>query len=180
MATLSPMTWNLNWKLVGTGVAALAGVLGLGSPLHLAGPAVSPRITSAPRADMTAVSALAEQTRRLDQHLEAVQAAPPSRNLFRFGARPVARRAAAPAPVVAAAPVAPLPAPFPLHLSGIAVEVVNGVAKRTAILSGPSGVELAASGEPAAPGYRVLEVGESFAEVERTSDGARERLTLRP
>jgi hypothetical protein len=98
--------------------------------------------------------------------------------LFRFGARPVARRAAAPAPVVAAAPVAPLPAPFPLHLSGIAVEVVNGVTKRTAILSGPSGVELAASGEPAAPGYRVLEVGESFADVERTSDGTRERLNL--
>lgn len=178
MATVSPMTWNLNWKLVGTGVAALVGVLGLGSPLHLAGPAVSPQVASAPRLDVAAVSALEVQTRRLDQHLEAAQAVPPSRNLFRFGARPVARRAAAPAPVVLPAPVASLPAPFPLRLSGIAVDVVNGVEKRTAILSGPSGVELAAKGEPASPGYVVVEVGESFAEVERTSDGIRERLNL--
>jgi hypothetical protein len=178
MATASPMTWNLNWKLVGTGVAALAGVLGLGSPLHLASPVASPQTTRAPRTEVAAVSALQEQTRRLDQRLEAVQAAPPSRNLFRFGARPVARRAVALAPVVAPAPIAPPPAPFPLRLSGIAVDVVNGVQKRTAILSGPSGVELAASGDPASPGYRVVEVGESFAEVERTSDGTRERLTL--
>jgi hypothetical protein len=70
--------------------------------------------------------------------------------------------------------------PFPLRLTGIAVEIVDGVTKRTAILSGPSGVELAAGGEPASAGYRVVEVGESFAEVERTTDGARERLTLRP
>ena len=60
------------------------------------------------------------------------------------------------------------------------MDIVNGAAKRTAILSGPSGVELAASGEPAGAGYRVIEVGESFAEVERTTDGARQRLTLRP
>jgi hypothetical protein len=54
------------------------------------------------------------------------------------------------------------------------------VEKRTAILSGPSGVELAASGEPAGTGYRVIEVGASFAEIERVSDGTRQRLTLRP
>jgi hypothetical protein len=36
-------------------------------------------------------------------------------------------------------------------------------------LSGPSGVELAASGEPAGAGYRVIEVGDSFAEVERVT-----------
>jgi hypothetical protein len=66
-----------------------------------------------------------------------------------------------------------------MRLTGIAVDVVNGVEKRTAILSGPSGVELAASGEPATAGYRVVEVGDSFAVIERASDGARERLTLR-
>jgi hypothetical protein len=182
MAAGSPMTWNWNWKLVVTGAAALTGVLGLGSPLQLAGPAARPQVSDAPHAaaQVTAVAALEEQTRRLDEHLAAAAVAPPSRNLFQFGARPVARRAVAPAPVVAPAPIVELPAPFPLRLTGIAVDIVNGAAKRTAILSGPSGVELAASGEPAGAGYRVIEVGESFAEVERTTDGARQRLTLRP
>jgi hypothetical protein len=92
----------------------------------------------------------------------------------------VPRRAVALAPVAAPAPVFEAPAPFPLRLTGIAVDLVNGVEKRTAILSGPSGVELAASGEPAGTGYRVIEVGASFAEIERVSDGTRQRLTLRP
>jgi len=183
MAALSPMTWNWNWKLVVTGVAAFAGVLGLGTPLQLAGPSVRPQESDAPRAaaQVIAVSALEEQAQRLDQQLAVHDAAPPSRNLFQFGARPQARRAVAPAPV-AAAPVAVVepPVPFLLRLTGIAVDTVNGVEKRTAILSGPSGVELAGRGETAGAGYRVIEVGDSFAEVERTSDGARRRLTLKP
>jgi hypothetical protein len=182
MATASPMTWNWNWKLVATGAAALTGVLGLGAPLQVAGPAAPPPTSAAPytAAQLTAVSALEEQTRRLDEHLAAATAAPPSRNLFRFGERPVARRAANPAPVIALAPIVEAPAPFPMRLTGIAVDLVNGVQKRTAILSGPSGVELAATGEPAGSGYRVIDVGDSFAEIERTSDGVRQRLTLRP
>ena len=183
MASLSPMTWNWNWKLVVTGVAALAGVLGLGTPLQLAGPSVRPQESDAPRAatQVTAVSALEEQTRRLDKRLEAGAVAPSSRNLFQFGARPAARRAVAPAPVaVPAAPVVEPPAPFLLRLTGIAVDTVNGAEKRTAILSGPSGVELAGRGEAAGAGYRVIEVGDTFADVERTADGARRRLTLKP
>ena len=183
MATASPMTWNWNWKLAATGAAAVAGWLGLGSPIHMAGPGPRQPASEASHVDdrIAAAAVLEQETRRLDERLEAAQTAPPSRNLFRFGSRPVARRAAAPAPVVAPAPLLPPPpVPFPLRLTGIAVEVVNGVAKRTAILSGPSGLELAASGDAAAPGYRVVDVGESFVDVERTSDGARERLTLRP
>ena len=182
MATASPMTWNWNWKLAVTGAAAVAGWLGLGSPIHMADPGPRQPAPAVSYADhrLTAAALLAQEARRLDAHLEAAQAAPPSRNLFRFGSRPVARRAAAPAPVVAPAPLPPPPVPFPLRLTGIAVDIVNGVEKRTAILSGPSGVELAASGEPASPGYRVVDVGDTFADVERTSDGARERLTLRP
>jgi hypothetical protein len=179
MAAGSPMTWNLKWKLAATGTAALAGWLA-SPPLELAGPASGPQSAAPSHAEVAAVLELEAQTRRLDQQLDAVQVAPPSRNLFRFGSRPVARRAAPPAPVVTLPPVAPVPVPFPLRLTGIAVEIVDGVATRTAILSGPSGVELATSGEPASPGYRVVEVGESFAEVERASDGTRERLTLRP
>ena len=179
MAPASPMTWNLKWKLAATGTAALAGWFA-SPPLQLAGPAAGPAGEGAPRVSVAAVSALEEQTRRLDQRLEAAQVAPPSRNLFQFGSRPLPRRAASPAVVAAPVPLPPVPVPFPLRLTGIAVDVVNGVEKRTAILSGPSGVELAASGEPASPGYRVVEVGESFADVERTSDGTRERLNLRP
>jgi hypothetical protein len=178
MATTSPMTWNLKWKLTATGAAALAGWFA--SPLQVAGPASTARTSEPPRAEIQAVSTLEEQTRRLDQHLQAIESTPPTRNLFRFGARPVVRRVLPPPPVVAAVPVVPAPAPFPLRLTGIAVEIVNGVEKRTAILTGPSGVELAANGEPATPGYRVIEVGAGFAVVERASDGARERLTLRP
>ena len=183
MATASPMTWNWNWKLVVTGVAALTGVLGLGAPLQLAAPPGRPQMSDAPHdtAQVTAVAALEEQTRRLDERLAAVAVAPPSRNLFQFGARPVARHAVAPAPVVAPVlPVVEAPAPFPLRLTGIAVDTISGAEKRIAILSGPSGVELAAGGEPAGTGYRVIEVGESYAVVERTFDGARQRLTLKP
>lgn len=182
MAASSPMTWNWNWKLVVTGAAALTGVLGLGSPLQLAGPAPRPQLSDAPHAaaQVSAVAELEEQTRRLDERLAATAVVPPSRNLFQFGARPVARRAVAPAPILPPLPVVEAPVPFPLRLTGIAVDGANGAEKRIAILSGPSGVELAASGEPAGAGYRVIEVGESFAEVERTSDGARRRLTLLP
>jgi hypothetical protein len=182
MAAVSPMTWNWNWKLVATGAAALTGVLGIGAPLQLAGPASPTQAVDAPRvaAQYAAVSTLEAETRRLDQRLEAAQVAPASRNLFRFGSRPSVRRPAAPAPVVAPVPVVVAPPPFPLRLSGIAVDVVNGVEKRTAILSGPSGVELAASGESAGAGYRVVEVGDTFADVERIADGTRERLTLKP
>ena len=179
MATTSPMTWNWNWKLVATGAAALTGVLGIGAPLETNSPATSPQTAVAPHAELAAVSQLEEQARRLDQQLTAANAAPPSRNLFRFAERPAPRRVMASPPALVAAPVAPAPAPFPMRLTGIAVDVINGAEKRTAILSGPSGVELAASGEPASAGYRVVEVGDTFAVVERASDGTRERLTLR-
>jgi hypothetical protein len=183
MATVSPMTWNWNWKVAATGVAAVAGWLGLGSPIDMADPSPKPPVSTVSITDarVTAASVLAEEARHLDQHLEAAQVAPSARNLFQFGARPVVRRAVTPAPIVAPAPLPPPPpVPFPLRLTGIAVEIVNGAEKRTAILSGPAGIELAASGEPASPGYRVVDVGDSFAEVERASDGARERLILRP
>src|SRR5262245_57736510 len=107
MAALSPMTWNWNWKLVVTGVAALTGVLGLGAPLQLSGRPSEPQAIDDRRAaaQITAVSALEEETRQLDERLANTAVAAPSRNLFRFGERPVARRAAAAAPVVLPAPI---------------------------------------------------------------------------
>jgi len=52
------------------------------------------------------------------------------------------------------------------------------VESRTAVISSPAGLELAKAGDSAAPGYRVVTVGDSFAEIERLSDGTRERLAL--
>ena len=183
MTASSPMTWNWNWKLVVTGAAALTGVFGLGAPLQLAGPSSPPRANETPAAaaQISAVSALEEETRRLDERLAIATPAESSRNLFRFAQRPVVvHRAVAPAPAAVAVPIVETSVPFPLRLTGIAVDVVNGVEKRTAILSSPSGVELAAAGDSASPGYRVVEVGDGFAEIERLSDGVRQRITLKP
>jgi hypothetical protein len=179
MAGIPPMTWYWKASLTATGVTALAG--------WLASPAVQPALrrsaaNAAPSAGATAVqvSEVEEQARRLSVRLSpATDAAPPARNPFQFGARPVARRATRPvAPVTTPEPVE-APERFPLRLTGIAVETVDGVEKRVAIISGPAGLELAAAGDAAAPGYRVMTVGESSAEVERTSDGVRENLTLK-
>src|SRR5688572_11966341 len=102
MATLSPMTWNWNWKVAATAAAAVTGWFGLGTPIHMSEPAPRPPLANVTASDfrITASANLQEEARRLDARLEAVQTAPPSRNLFQFGARPVARRTAAPAPIV--------------------------------------------------------------------------------
>ena len=179
MAPIQPMTWNWKWSLAATSATALAGWLA-SPPLQTAKP--EPRAAATAGALPVSVAEVEQEARRLSERLAPVTAGtPPSRNPFQFGARPAARRAVAAAPV--APPLPPpiaLPVPFPLHLTGIAVDIVNGAEKRTAIISGPAGLELAGAGEPAGPGYRVVSVGESFAEVERLSDGARERLSLRP
>jgi hypothetical protein len=181
MAAVPPMTWYWKASLTATGVTALAGWLASPS-LEPAGsrPRAAATTTASSATTAAAVSDVEEQARRLSVRLvPAADAAPPSRNPFQFGARPAARRAVRPAAPVERPPVeAPAPAPFPLRLSGIALDTVDGVEKRIAIISGPGGLELAAAGDAAAPGYRVLAVGESYADVERASDGTRERLTL--
>jgi hypothetical protein len=184
MAPNPTMTWNWKWKAAATGATALAGWLA-SPPLQTAAPrarGASNAVQVQAAIQTSVVTDVEEQGRRLSARLAPMTAsARPSRNPFRFGARPVARHAAAAAaPVAVAAPPVNVPVPFPLRLSGIAVDIVEGVEKRTAIISHPAGLELARDGESAAPGYRVVTVGESFAEVERLSDGARETLTLKP
>ena len=181
MAPVQPMTWNWKLSLAATGATALAGWLASPPPQSATSPSRT-AIAAPAGADPAAVAEVEHEARRLGARLATAAAgAAPSRNPFQFGARPAPHRAAA-APVHAAVPPPPVdvPVPFPLRLSGIAVDIVNGVEKRTAVISGPAGLELAGDGEPAAPGYRVVTVGDSFAEIERLSDGARERLTLRP
>ena len=175
------MTWNWKWSLAATGATAMAGWLA-SPPLEPAGPAARrAAVVAASQSDVgpAAVAEIQEQARRLTSRLAPRPAgAAPARNPFQFGAHLAVRRAPAVTAPVAAPPPLDAPAPFPLHLTGIAMDTIDGVDTRTAIISGPAGMELAKAGEPAAPGYRVVTVGESFAEVERLSDGVRERLTL--
>jgi hypothetical protein len=174
------MTWNWKWSVTATGATALAGWLAT-PPLEPSGPQRRAAAAASSQVSASAVSDIEEQARRLSARLTpASDAAPPSRNPFQFGARPVTRRAVQPVAPLASPPPVDVPAPFPLRLTGMAIDTSGGTEKRIAIISGPGGVELAAAGELAAPGYQVVAVGESFAEVERTSDGVRERLTLRP
>jgi hypothetical protein len=195
------MTWNWKWKVTATGATALAGWLA-SEPIQPSGTtdrastAVSRGATTAAQNARNAVtvSDIERQASRLAAAAPLAEAAggplpevtgaaeaPPARNLFRFQprqSRPAARRVTAP---IDPAPLAPAaPTPFPLRLTGIATDVVNGVPQRTAVVRSPFGLELAKEGEIAAPGYRVVTVGESSIEVERVSDGVRQQLLLTP
>jgi hypothetical protein len=181
MAPTVSMTWNWKWSLAATGATAMAGWLA-SPPLEPAdgaarrGAAIGRRTSDVGPA---AVAEIQEQARRLTSRLAS---RPGERSA---GAQSVPVRHAAGGPACArrhrargrasgrgrasAVPAAP---------AGVAVDTVDGVDTRTAIISGPAGIELAKAGQPAAPGYRVVTVGEAFAEVERLSDGVRERLIL--
>ena len=177
------MTWNWKWSLAATSATAMAGWLA-SPPLERATTRGEPAAAASQGGvGPEAVADIQEQARRLSARLSAGPAAGiPERNPFKFGLRPVPQRApaAVAAPPAAAPSVDNLPAPFPLRLAGIAVDTIDGVEIRIAVISGPGGVELARSGEAAAAGYRVLTVGDSFAEIERLSDGRIERLDLAP
>jgi hypothetical protein len=174
------MTWSWKWSLAATGATAVAGWLAAPPPYTAeAQPRGAAVVSPRPAADAAAVSDIEEQARRLSARLaRSTPSGAPSRNPFQFGARPVPRRAPVPEVIEPERPSDEVPQPFPMRLTGIAVDVVNGTETRTAIISWPGGLELAKAGDAAAPGYRVIEVGETFAEVERLSDNARERLAL--
>lgn len=176
------MNGNWKWTAAVTGATALAGWLA-SPPLQSTAPGTAAARTESAQTAMQAavVSDIEEQASRLATRLRPAAAAPvPGRNLFQFGARPVARRAAVLAVQPASAPVEPARVPFPFRLTGVATDVVDGVARYTAVLSGPQGVVLAQGGDMAAPDYRVVSVAEDGVELLRVSDGASERFTLRP
>ena len=199
MAPDPQMTWNWKWKVTATGATALAGWLA-SEPIQPPG-ALNRASTDMSRGATTAtqnarnavtVSDIERQASRLAAAAPLAEAggrphveteAPPARNLFRFQPRqspPTARRVTAPTRPDPGPLVPPTPTPFPLRLTGIATDLVDGMAQRTAVVRSPSGLELAKDGELVAPGYRVVTVGESSIEVERLSDGERPQLLLTP
>lgn len=101
----------------------------------------------------------------------------PTRNPFRFGARP----AVAPtAPVVEPAPppVDPASQPLPFTLSGMATERAGAASRHTAILTVGTDVVFVREGDHVA-GFTVSRVDETGVDVTAT-DGAVRRLTLTP
>jgi len=193
MAADPQMTWNWKWKMTATGVTALAGWLASepiqppGMPGRAPGTASGSFTTSAQNArNAVTVTDIERQASHLAAGAARAQAEaepPLPRNLFRFQPRqspPGARRVTAPTRLEPELVAPPAPIAFPLRLTGVATDVVNGAPQRTAVVRSASGLELAKAGEIAAPGYRVVTVGESSVEVERLSDGVRQQLLLTP
>lgn len=122
------------------------------------------------------------EAQRLQLHVRTeIEYRDPSRNPFRFGARPPApeaartrNSAAVPAPPVPV-PVAP---PVSLTLSGIAADSADGAVQRTAIITAPSGLLLVKEGDRVAD-YTVSHIEDGAVDLV-AADGSTRRLTLTP
>ena len=170
----------MTWK----SYAAMSGAGLLATYLVSAPPATEPGRSAQPRTPVTRQEAPADiaheaerlQTRtRVDSTYEE-----PSRNPFRFGARPAraaAQEAAPPAPVVA--PPLEAPQPPPIRVAGIATEMVQGQRQRSAVLITSSGVTTVREGDSVPPDYRVARIDDSAVEL-TAADGSSRRIPLRP
>ena len=83
---------------------------------------------------------------------------------------------AAPPIIQEAVPVAPPRPPF--GLAGMATSLVDGVERRTAILSSLQGVVLAKEGEVVDGGYRVVSITDDTVTLESGANGAQTTLRL--
>jgi hypothetical protein len=171
----------MTWKF--TVAAAVATALGW---FGLATPSLPPGGAQPPAADAGAglPGSSAADIGQLAIHLrtrmhDAGVYREPSRNPFRFARgrpSPAARRPAAPA-ADTTTPAAPLPPE--ITLSGVAATMVDGVSRRTAILSTAEGVLLASPGDTVPPDYRVVTVEEDAVELV-DGEGTTRRIRLRP
>jgi hypothetical protein len=128
---------------------------------------------------------LERQRARLEQ-LTAAPAVSPSRNPFRFGAPPprpsqppVPGRSDDERPALSGRPLAPVEAPVPVRLVGVAGRRTPDGPSRSAILSGLGQVFVAGAGDLVAGRYRVTAVGEDAAELRDETTGQIVRLALR-
>lgn len=119
-----------------------------------------------------------KEAARLQVHrVEEPSYTEPSRNPFRFNARPEPARATvgiAPAP-----PPVVLPPPPPrITLDGVAADTMEAQSQRTAILRTDAGVVLAKEGDEVV-GYRVQKIAADAVELVKIDDGSVLRLALR-
>ena len=104
----------------------------------------------------------------------------PSRDPFRFAARPSTARRQPSQPVIPAAPPLPVaPEPPPIRLSGIATQMVGGEPQRTAILVTPQGPLEVHEGDAIGTDYHVTRIQDDAVELTGTN-GIIRRLALRP
>ena len=153
----------------------------LATYLVTAQPGVSPaqrpapsRATSAPAGTRIDIR---EQAERLQTRVRPdVEYQEPSRNPFRFQARPAPRRQPASEPaVVAPPPAAEEPPPPPIRLSGVSADQ----GRRTAYLVTVQGVLAVVEGDTVPPDYRVGRIDDDAIELV-AGDGTTRRLMLRP
>ena len=145
------MSWKSTAFVSGAGLLAtwLASYSPGGAPVATA---------PAPAVTHDAASDIQREAERLESKVRAeIEFAAPSRNLFRFGASPVAPapRVAAPvdAPIVVAEPPAVV-----VRLSGVAIDTVDGREERIAILNTATGLVFAKEGDEVAGAYRVQKI----------------------
>src|SRR2546425_4907218 len=124
--------------------------------------------------------ALAAEIARLHERLRP-DASPrqPGRNLFAFTARGVRSEALPPKPALSEAVVAPVAAPPPFKLIGVAEDAGPDGPVRTAIVSAPGQVFLVKQGENLTLRYRVAKISPDVVELTDLGDGSTLRLALR-
>jgi Tfp pilus assembly protein PilP len=168
------MTWKL-YAIVSAGAFVATYLMSSPKPES----ATTKASTAAPRsarqaAAETEIEALANS---LQVHLKSDAVfRTPGRDPFRFQARVQKPPAFVPPPAV----VENLPAPaLPiLSLTGIATDVVDGKAQRSAVVSLPAGVLIVREGESIAGLYTVVAISDDSIELESTGDSSRRTLRL--
>jgi hypothetical protein len=165
----------MNWKSTAavSGATVLATWLGW-SPGYQ--PAATPAIASnAPEAKAGDIQSQADRLQvRVRKELEYRD---PTRNPFRFNARPPAPQQV-PAAVAPSVSLVPAVAPLPFTLSGMATETIDGAPRRTAILSSGSEVLFVKEGDRVGS-FTITLVNDTGVDV-TAADGSVRRLPLTP
>jgi len=172
---------NLNRTLT---LVALCGVLAalLSSAATSGGRRPMPVTERKPAAvDLTGEALAAEIARLHDRLHPTASPIQPGRNLFEFGAAPVAPRAVSPT-LFAADPQAapPREPPYPLlKMIGVAQDDGADGPVRTAIIAGTNDLFFVKEGDTVAARFRVVRVDEDAVSLEDVNDGSSLRLSMK-
>jgi hypothetical protein len=161
------------------------GVVGGALAVWLAAAATSnvrrPAPVVAPKAGVLDVSGseLAGEIARLRDRLRPTIEPTQTRDLFRYAARPSGRVPAIAPPEAVPANPASERSPSPFKLVGMAEDVGDAGAVRTAILSGSGELFLVKEGDAVTSRYRVASIGPDMVELTDLTDNTTLRLALK-